>query len=115
MNTPPKRITPHKRATLSSDVASEVRAHLARHRLSGRRAALALGWTQPYMSRRLTGEIPFDVADLEAIADLLGIPVVAFFQAPPAYLTTVPARPSPGFISERSLLPLRDLLTIAAA
>jgi transcriptional regulator with XRE-family HTH domain len=43
---------------------------------------MRLGWTQPYMSRRLTGEIPFDVADLEAIADLLGIPATAFFQRP---------------------------------
>ena len=71
-----------ERSSLPHDVAAEVRAHLARQRLSGRQAAIRLGWTQPYMSRRLTGEIPFDVADLEAIADLLGIPATAFFQRP---------------------------------
>ena len=65
-------------------MAGEVRAHLARARLSGRQAALQLGWTQPYMSRRLTGDIPFDVADLEAIADLLGIPVTALFEPGPS-------------------------------
>jgi transcriptional regulator with XRE-family HTH domain len=43
---------------------------------------MRLGWTQPYMSRRLTGEIPFDVADLDAIANLLSIPPTAFFQRP---------------------------------
>lgn len=50
--------------------------------MSGRSAAFALGWTQQYMSRRLTGIVPFDVADLEAIAALLGVPVTAFFEAP---------------------------------
>jgi len=74
---------PAERATLHEYVAGEVRAHLARARLSGRRAALQLGWTQPYMSRRLTGDIPFDVTDLEALAGLLGVPVTAFFGAGP--------------------------------
>jgi transcriptional regulator with XRE-family HTH domain len=75
--------TPLRRVPLSESVAGEVRAHLARARLSGRQAALQLGWTQPYMSRRLTGDIPFDVADLEAIADLLGIPVATLFDQGP--------------------------------
>lgn len=63
-------------------VAAEVRAHLARARKSGRAAALELGWTQPYMSRRLNGDIAFDVDDLAALAELLGVPVIAFFQSP---------------------------------
>ncbi len=60
-------------------VAAEVRAQLARKRLSGVRAARALGWTQNYISRRLTGTVPFDVADLVAVADLLEVPVDSFF------------------------------------
>jgi transcriptional regulator with XRE-family HTH domain len=60
-------------------VAAEVRAELARHRLSGVRAAKALGWTQNYISRRLSGAVPFDVADLAALADLLEVPVTTFF------------------------------------
>jgi transcriptional regulator with XRE-family HTH domain len=66
--------------TLPESVAAEVRAYLGRARLSGRAAALRLGWTQQYMSRRLTGLTPFDVADLAAIADMLDVPVTAFFE-----------------------------------
>ena len=68
--------TPHLR------IAAEVRAQLARQRLSGRRAAFALGWKQPYIARRLSGDIPFDVNDLTALADLLGLPVSEFFEVP---------------------------------
>ena len=60
-------------------VAAEVRAQLARRRISGRQAAFALGWKQPYIARRLSGDIPFDVNDLDALARLLDIPVTAFF------------------------------------
>lgn len=63
-------------------VAAEVRAHLARKRISGRQAAFALGWKQPYISRRLSGDIPFDVNDLAALAELLEVPVTAFFEVP---------------------------------
>ncbi len=77
----------------SDHVAAEVRAHLARQRISGRRAAIMLGWTAPYLSRRLTGEIPFDVNDLVKVADLLGLPPAAFFDNRPApvYATLSPA------------------------
>ena len=61
-------------------VADEVRAELARQRLSGVRAAKALGWTQNYIQRHLSGTVPFDVADLQALADLLEVPVTNFFQ-----------------------------------
>ena len=60
-------------------VAAEVRAQLARNRLSGRRAAEMLGWKQTYMSRRLTGAVPFDVDDLAALAELLDVPIGQFF------------------------------------
>lgn len=60
-------------------VAAEVRAELARQRISGRQAARRLGWTQQALSRRLTGDIPFNVAELAELAGLLGIEVTAFF------------------------------------
>lgn len=63
------------------DVAAEVRAQLARAQYTGSRIARELGWTQRYMSRRLTGEVPFDVNDLAAIAEVLGVPVSSFFDA----------------------------------
>ena len=71
-------------SSLQESVAAEIRAQLARRRLSGRQAALMLGWTSPYLSRRLTGEVAFDVADLEALAELLSVPVASFLQGPPA-------------------------------
>ncbi len=66
-------------STVHLQVAAEVRAHLARQRISGRRAAFALGWKQPYIARRLSGEVPFDVTDLAKLAELLGLPVTSFF------------------------------------
>lgn len=75
------------------DVAAEVRAQLARAQWTGRSMALRLGWTQPYISRRLTGEVPFDVNDLAAIAAVLGIPVSAFFDVPDFDRERLPARP----------------------
>jgi transcriptional regulator with XRE-family HTH domain len=72
----------NRRQTLAQSVAGEVRAHLGRRRLSGRAAAFRLGWTQQYMSRRLTGAVPFDVDDLDALAELLDVPVTAFFDVP---------------------------------
>ena len=70
------------RSTARSRVASEVRAELARAQVSGNRLAALLGQSQPYWSRRLTGKVAFDVDDLTAIADLLGISVTAFFGVP---------------------------------
>lgn len=54
-------------------VAGEIRAHAARRGLSGRQMAFQLGKSQPWMSRRLTGEIPFDVEELDAVAAILGV------------------------------------------
>lgn len=66
----------------SEDVAGEVRAWMGRRRRSGRSIAFELGWTEVYLSRRLTGQVPFDVADLAALAGLLDVPVTAFFTMP---------------------------------
>lgn len=63
-------------------VAGEVRAGIARAGLSGSQAAVRLGWTQPYMSRRLTGRVPFDVTDLGELAELLDVPIEVFFREP---------------------------------
>ena len=67
---------------LRSVVAGEVRAHLARRELNANQVAAKLGWTQPYLWRRLTGKVAFNVADLAAIAKLLEVPVTTFFEAP---------------------------------
>lgn len=63
-------------------VAAEVRASLARNRRSGRSVALQLGWNQNYIWRRLTGDTPFSIEDLAAIAEVLDVPVATFFGSP---------------------------------
>lgn len=62
-------------------VAAEVRAELARARVSGNKLAAVLGQSQPYWSRRLSGKVAFDVDDLDAVAGLLGVPVTRFFSS----------------------------------
>lgn len=69
-------------------VAAEVRAHLARRRLTGRGAARALGWKSDYIWRRLDGRTPLDVNDLAALAELLDVPVTSFFESVPYGTTT---------------------------
>lgn len=64
------------KSQLRHGVAEEVRVLLARRRLSAARLAQQLGWSQPYMARRMAGTQPFDVDDLEAIADALGVGIV---------------------------------------
>ena len=60
---------------LRLEVAEEIRAWMARRRISGVKLAEQIGRTQPYVSRRLNGEVAFDVDDLEHIAAALGITV----------------------------------------
>lgn len=67
------------RSTARSRVAAEVRAALARAQVSGNQLAGMLGQSQAYWSRRTTGKVPFDVDDLTAVADLLGVDVRSFF------------------------------------
>ncbi len=51
---------------------------MARQRITGTQLAERLGRSQPYVSRRLVGEVPFDLGDLEAIAAELGVPLTKF-------------------------------------
>jgi transcriptional regulator with XRE-family HTH domain len=54
-------------------VAEEIRALLGRRRMSGGALAAAIGKSEMYVSRRLRGETPFDIDDLDAIATALGV------------------------------------------
>ena len=60
-------------------IADEVRVWLIRRKITATQAAQKLGWGQKYLSRRLTGEVPFDVGEIVALADLLDTPVEQFF------------------------------------
>lgn len=59
-------------------IAGEVRAEMSRQRKSQRDLAEQLGWPQPRLSRRLTGDVDMRVGELEAIATALGSPVTQF-------------------------------------
>jgi transcriptional regulator with XRE-family HTH domain len=55
-------------------IAAAIRAELGWQNLSQANLALALGWTEAYLSRRITGQVPFTLADISAIAEQLGVP-----------------------------------------
>lgn len=54
-------------------VAEEIRVLLARRRMSASELARRIGQSQPYLSRRLTGEVALDVDDLVKIAQVLDV------------------------------------------
>jgi transcriptional regulator with XRE-family HTH domain len=49
---------------------------MARHQKSQLDLAEALGKSQAFVSRRLRGELAFDIGELDQIATWLGIPLV---------------------------------------
>lgn len=67
--------------TRTGAVAAEVRAHLARQRVTQNAAASAVGISTASMSRRLAGEYPFTVGELFSLADLLRVDIRTFFPA----------------------------------
>lgn len=76
-------LTVERDEPLRAVVAEEIRAAMARRRLSGAGVARAVGKSQSYVSRRLTGETAFDLDDLEKIAGALGCRVNDFMPVPP--------------------------------
>lgn len=65
----------------SRRVAAEVRAELARQRVSQETLCTRIGMSQSTLSRRITGDYPFDTNELAAIAAVLGVPVSKFIPA----------------------------------
>ena len=63
------------RGRLREHTAAELRALLARRRLSAAEFARRVGWSQPYMARRYDGRVAMDLDDLEVIAAALGVKV----------------------------------------
>lgn len=68
------------RSLLAEQVAATVRAELARQRKTQRDLAAALGISQQTVSRRLAGETPFAIDEIEAAARFLGVSVGALVQ-----------------------------------
>lgn len=55
--------------------ARNIRAHMERAGVTQAQLAEHLGLTQAAISRRLTGRVPWRVAELVAVAQKLGVPV----------------------------------------
>lgn len=66
---------------LSQVAAEQVRAELAIQQVTGSELARRLNVSHAYVSRRLNGETPFDLRDLEAVAAALGVPTSRFLPA----------------------------------
>lgn len=64
-------------------IAAEVRAQMARRQVSGASMAVTLGKSQKWMSRRTTGEIAFDMDDLEQVAKVLEVDVEQLLRPQP--------------------------------
>lgn len=65
-------------------VAAEVRAYMARRRITGNQLPGLIGKSQSYWSRRLNGETAFDVDDLAVLGRLLDVDAVVFLGGTPA-------------------------------
>lgn len=65
-----------RRGQLREGTAEEIRVLLARRRISAAELARRAGMKQSTLARRMTGEIAFDLDDLEAIADVLGVTIL---------------------------------------
>ncbi len=61
--------------TYNEIVAGEVRAEMARQKRSQDNLATELGWTQAFLSRRLTGKLAFSTNEIEQMASVLGVPL----------------------------------------
>lgn len=58
-------------------VAANVRAELARKGITQSDLAAKLNKSQPFISRRLSGRVAFDVADLASIATVLDVSITS--------------------------------------
>lgn len=66
--------------TTREHIAAEVRAGLARKKMTQRELAEQLGMGLPTLSRRLNGHTPFNTDELLAISSALGIAFAMFFE-----------------------------------
>lgn len=64
---------PETGTTLSDRVAEEIRALMARRRVTGRELARRLSVSPAWVSYRLTGHQPIDLNDLDQMARALGV------------------------------------------
>ena len=69
---------------VAEHVGANVRAEMARRRISQTSIADEVGMTQSAISRRLRGVTPFDVSTLALVAACLNVPVASLIDDPAA-------------------------------
>ncbi len=60
-------------------VSAEIRALMGRYRVTQTQLAQVLGMSQSSLSARLSGSVPWDVDDLDKIAEHFKVEVIALF------------------------------------
>lgn len=68
---------------LSQRVAANVRAEMARRQKLQRDLVEVLGVSKQQVSERLSGTTPFRLDELEPVAEMLGLPVIALLAPQP--------------------------------
>jgi transcriptional regulator with XRE-family HTH domain len=73
-------------------VLIEIQAWMARRQMSQSELARRLGVSSPWVNKRLHGVVPISVDDIMAIADVLDVSPMTFFDTPPAHTELRPTR-----------------------
>lgn len=89
--------------TYTELVGEEIRLLCMRRHVSGKDLATVIGVSQVGVSRRMTGETPWDINELAAVAEAFGLPIAALL--PPPSAAPVPA---PRVRSRKAKLPHLD-------
>lgn len=87
--------------SFTEHVAAEVRAQLARQRVTGRELGRRLVTSPQWVSQRLQGRIAMSTEDLERIAEAIGVPVLSLVGVSAA--TPAPTTPPDPFQGSRSV------------
>lgn len=69
--------------TPASSVADRVRKHILVAEVSQDELGLKIGLSQPAISRRMTGAMPWRLDELEKLAAALGLPLVELLDGSP--------------------------------
>ena len=80
--------------TLSACVAAELRAEVARRRMSGRELSRRIGLPAATVSRRLRGDTPIALDDLENVTAALGVDLIDLLRAAEMQRAKLPRKDS---------------------
>lgn len=70
-------------------IAAEIRAEIARQRLTQTELAARMGISQAAFSRNLNGRVPLTVDFVQEVAGVLGVPISRFLNYPDSGLTGI--------------------------